>query len=52
MAYLAGLAQRFADLPGGQLAVPLGSPLALTLALAVSVGGNLLIYLARRRGLI
>ena len=33
-------------------AVPLGSPLALTLALAVSVGGNLLIYLARRRGLI
>ena len=33
-------------------AVPLGSPLALTLALAVSVGGNLLIYFARRRGLI
>lgn len=33
-------------------AVPLGSPLALTLALAVSVGCNLLIYLARRRGLL
>ena len=33
-------------------AVSLGSPLALTLALAVSVGGNLLIYFARRRGLI
>jgi hypothetical protein len=33
-------------------AVPLGSPLALTLALAVSVGANLLIYFARRRGLV
>jgi hypothetical protein len=33
-------------------AVPLGSPLALTLALAVSVGANLLIYFSRRRGLI
>ena len=31
-------------------AVPLGSPLALTLALAVSLGGNLFIYFARRRG--
>jgi hypothetical protein len=31
-------------------AEPLGSPLALTLALAVSIGCNLLIYLARRRG--
>jgi hypothetical protein len=33
-------------------AVQLGSPLALALALAVSVGANLLIYFARRRGLI
>ena len=31
-------------------AVPLGSPLALTLALAVSLGGNFFIYFARRRG--
>jgi hypothetical protein len=31
-------------------AEPLGSPLALTLALAVSVGGNLLIFAARHRG--
>jgi hypothetical protein len=31
-------------------AVPLGSPLALTLALAVSIGANLLIWAARRRG--
>jgi len=33
-------------------AVTLGSPLALALALAVSAGGNLLIYFSRRRGLI
>ena len=33
-------------------AVQLGSPFALTLALAVSVGANLLIYFSRRRGLI
>ena len=33
-------------------AVSLGSPLALTLALAVSVGCNVLIYFSRRRGLI
>ena len=33
-------------------AVSLGSPLALGLALAVSVGANLLIYFSRRRGLI
>ena len=32
-------------------AVPLGSPLALTLALAVSVSANLLIFAARRRGI-
>jgi hypothetical protein len=31
-------------------AQPLGSPLALTLALAVSVGANLLIFAARRNG--
>ena len=31
-------------------ALPLGSPLALTLALAVSIGANLAIFLARRRG--
>jgi hypothetical protein len=31
-------------------AEPLGSPLALTLALAVSIGANLLIFAARRRG--
>jgi len=32
-------------------AVPLGSPLALTLALAVSIAANLSIWMARRRGL-
>jgi hypothetical protein len=32
-------------------AVPLGAPLALTLALAVSIGANLLIWSARRHGL-
>jgi hypothetical protein len=31
-------------------AVPLGSPLALSLALAVSIGANLLIFTARRHG--
>jgi hypothetical protein len=31
--------------------VPLGSPVALTLALAVSIGANLLIWTARRRGM-
>jgi hypothetical protein len=31
--------------------VPLGSPAALTLALAVSIGANLLIFTARRRGM-
>ena len=32
-------------------AVPLGAPLALTLALAVSIGANLSIWAARRRGI-
>jgi competence protein ComEC len=34
VAYIASLAERCADLPGGQLALPLGSPLALVTAYA------------------
>jgi competence protein ComEC len=34
VAYIASLAERCADLPGGQLALPLGSPLALLTAYA------------------
>ena len=34
VAYIASLAERCADLPGGQLALPLGSPLALITAYA------------------
>jgi competence protein ComEC len=36
VAYLAGLAERFADLPGGQVAVPLGSPVRVVGAYALS----------------
>jgi competence protein ComEC len=35
VAYLAGLAERFADLPGGQVAVPLGSPVRVVGAYAL-----------------
>lgn len=35
VAYLAGLAERFADLPGAQIGVPLGSPAGVVAAYAV-----------------
>jgi competence protein ComEC len=41
--YLAWLAERCADLPGGQLALPLGSPAAVLAAYAVMAAGALLV---------
>ena len=40
VAYIASLAERCADLPGGQLALPLGSPLALLTAYAALVAAT------------
>jgi competence protein ComEC len=38
VAYIAGLAERFADLPGGQVSLPLGSPAAVVAAYLALAG--------------
>jgi competence protein ComEC len=41
VAYIAWLAERFAEMPGGQIALPLGSPAAVALAYALLGAGAL-----------
>jgi competence protein ComEC len=49
VAYIASLAERGADMPGGQLSLPLGSPFAVLIAYAVLTAGALMAARLARR---